>query len=182
MKYHQHDIGDVVSEFQKANNSTDRYASFDYCYHYFHPATSCYLLNDIEKSSLVIGFNLASWGMLRGSSFLLNKSVKYYEPLIGYTSKLNTTIWDIDVDKYSNENIRTICAIYKDIKGIIVDNGKIHLTLVTKIMLGVFGFIPAFDNFFGNTFRFSGKPHNSKEFKDSNLGVKHYWIDIRNKT
>jgi hypothetical protein len=27
------------------------------------------------------------------------------------------------------------------------------LTLITKILLGVFGFIPAFDNFFCNSFR-----------------------------
>jgi len=153
MKYHQHDIGDAISRFQKANDSNDRYASFDYCYHYFRPSPSRDLLNDIEKSSLAIGFYLASWGMLRGSSFLLNKSVKFYEPLIRYIDNLDKMVWEIDADNYSAENIKKICDIYKDIKDIIVDNGNAHLTLVTKIMLGVFGFIPAFDNYFGNTFR-----------------------------
>ncbi len=91
--------------------------------------------------------------MLRGSSFLLNKSVKYYEPLIRYIAGLDPSVWDIDVDKYSDENIRKICDIYREIQRIVVKNGNSHLTLVTKIMLGVFGFIPAYDNFFGNTFR-----------------------------
>jgi hypothetical protein len=153
MKYYQTDISKMVAEFQLENSPTDRYASFDYCYHYFHPTTANDLLGEIEKSCLSLGFYLASWGMLRGSSFLLNKSVKYYEPLIRFIAGLDYSVWDIDADKYSEENIRTICSIYREIQRIIVNNGNSHLTLVTKIMLGVFGFIPAYDNFFGNTFR-----------------------------
>lgn len=159
MKYYQHDIPKAVSKFQKTNAPTDRYASFDYCYRYFHPSTAHDLLKDIEKSSLAIGFYLASWGMLRGSSFLLNKSAKHYEPLVAYIANLDKAVWSIDVDSYNEENIRTICTIYNEIKRIIIDNGSTHLTLVTKILLGVFGFIPAYDNYFGNTFRsiFEGK-------------------------
>ena len=153
MKYHRTDISKMVSEFQLDNSSTDRYASFDYCYHYFHPTTANDLLGEIEKSCLSLGFYLASWGMLRGSSFLLSKSVKYYEPLIKFIAGLDHSVWNIDVDKYSDENIRIICSIYPEIQRIIVNNGNSHLTLVSKIMLGVFGFIPAYDNFFGNTFR-----------------------------
>ncbi|PTN32704.1 hypothetical protein C6366_16065 [Desulfonatronum sp. SC1] len=153
MKYHQADISKMVTEFQKYNSSTDRYASFDYCYCYFHPTSDNDLLGDIEKSCLSLGFYLASWGMLRGSSFLLNRSVKHYEPLIRYIAGLDSSVWDIDVDQYSGKNIKSICSIYRDIQRIIVNNGNSHLTLVTKIMLGVFGFIPAFDNYFGNTFR-----------------------------
>ncbi len=153
MKYYQDDIDDLVAEFQRENAPTDRYASFDYCYHYFHPLTSTDLLDDIEKSCLTIGFYLASWGMLRGSSFLLSHSAKYYEPLIKYIAELDKSVWDIDVDDFSDENIKLICAIYKDIKDIIVNNGSSHLTLVTKTLLGVFGFVPAFDQYFGDTFR-----------------------------
>jgi len=95
MKYQQNDIGEMVMTFQIANNPTDRYASFDFCYHYFRRSSSRDLLHDMEKSCLVIGFYLASWGMLRGSSFLLNKSAKYYEPLIEYIANLDEEIWDI---------------------------------------------------------------------------------------
>ncbi len=143
----------MILMFQLDNQPTDRYSSFDYCYHYFHPSSSRDYLNDIEKSCLVMGFYLASWGMLRGSSFLLNKSAKYYENIIRYISELDKQMWEIDVDKYNEENIDCICSIYKDIKHLIVENGNSHLILVTKIMLGVFGFIPAFDNYFGKSFR-----------------------------
>lgn len=46
-----------------------------------------------------------------------------------------------------------MCEVYDNIKKIVVENGKAHLTLVTKIMLGVFGNIPAFDEYFGKSFR-----------------------------
>ena len=153
MKYHRHDIAEVVSKFQQKITPTGRYASFDYCYRYFHPSTSNDLLADIEKSSLAIGFYLASWGMLRGSSFLLNKSAKHYEQLVKYIAESDKAVWSIDVDSYNDKNINKICDIYKDIKDVVVDGEKKHLTLVTKILLGVFGFIPAYDSYFGNTFR-----------------------------
>jgi hypothetical protein len=158
MKYKQTDIQKYINEFQAENGPTDRYSSFDYCYQYFLGQTSSQLLQDTQKSCLMLGFYLASWGMLRGSSFLLEKSVKHYEPLINYIASLNKSIWSIDVDTYTDSNISTICNIYKDIKNLIIENNNAHLILVTKILLGVFGFIPAYDQYFGKTFRglFSG--------------------------
>ena len=153
MKYKQDDIKRIISQFQQENNPTHRYASFDYCYNYFHQSSSDALLKNMEKSCLVIGFYLASWGMLRGSSFLLEQSAKYYERLIEYIAKSDPEIWNIDIDSYNKDNIDIICTIYKEVRGIIIQKGKSHLRIVTKIMLGVFGIIPAFDTYFGNTFR-----------------------------
>lgn len=84
---------------------------------------------------------------------MLNKSIKYYEPLIRYIANQDKQVWDIDVDCYNEENIQRIIQIYRDIQNIMIKNGNSHLILVTKIMLGVWGFVPAFDNYFGNTFR-----------------------------
>jgi hypothetical protein len=153
MKYRQTDIKDVVKAFQKNNYPTDRYASFDYCYSYFRRTSTEGLKEDMEKSCLVIGFYLASWGMFRGSSFLLTKSAKHFEALIEYIASLKREIWNIDVDNYNEENINKICEVYNGIRDNIIVNRNSHLILVTKIMLGVFGFVPAFDNYFGKTFR-----------------------------
>lgn len=144
-------IETIVNAFKSQSNPYDRYTSFDYCYNYFHTTND--ITQDIEKSCLVLGFYLASWGMFRGSSFLLQKSVKHFEPTIRYISKLNKSVWDIDADKYDDKNIQTIIKIYKDIKFCLINKGNSDLTLITKILLGVFGFIPAFDNYFCNTFR-----------------------------
>lgn len=91
--------------------------------------------------------------MLRGSSFLLNHSVKYYEPLVKYIASLDKSVWDIDVQNYTNKNIEIILSIYQSTKNILIKKSNSELTLVTKILLGVFGFIPAFDRYFCDTFR-----------------------------
>lgn len=91
--------------------------------------------------------------MYRGSSFLLQKSVKHFELVIQYISTLDKTIWRIDVDNYDENNIKTVLDIYKNTKNCIITMGNSDLTLITKILLGVFGFIPAFDTYFCNSFR-----------------------------
>ena len=153
------DIETIVNEFKTKSNPDDRYTSFDYCYNYFRTSKPDDLTNDIEKSCLTLGFYLASWGMFRGSSFLLEKSVKHFQPTIQYVATIDKTVWEIDVDSYDKENIQAIIKIYNDIKNRLIPNDNADLTLITKILLGVFGFIPAFDNFFCDTFRalFSGQ-------------------------
>jgi hypothetical protein len=95
---------------------------------------------------------LASWGMYRGSSFLLKeKSLKYYAPLIKEISTFKK-MWTIDVDNYSDDNIGEVIKCYKSIAKWIPER-KRALTIVTKIMLGIFGCIPAFDDNFCKSFR-----------------------------
>ncbi len=137
----------------KGRLPNERYASFDYCYNYFYlfykEDKLSKLSNDgnLQISCLQLGFYLASWGMMRGSSFLLEKSVKNYTNLIIAISKMDRKLWEIDVDNYTEENInllldckqRIIEALGKEKENNPSD------TLVTKIMLGVFANIPAFD-------------------------------------
>lgn len=145
------DLEITITEFKAKSEPTDRYTSFDYCYNYF--LTTRNFKSDMEKSCLVLGFYLASWGMLRGSSFLLQKSIKHLQPLIEYFSTLDKAVWQIDIDNYSEKNISKIIEIYNNSKDLIIDNNNSHLTLVTKVLLGVFGFIPAFDQYFCKTFK-----------------------------
>ncbi|MCO5723223.1 hypothetical protein [Robiginitalea marina] len=145
------DIEDLVNRIKSQSQPHDRYTSFDYCYNYFKNTNNPN--NDIEKSCLTLGFYLASWGMLRGSSFLLQKSAKYFESTIHFIASLDKSVWEIDVDCYSRSNILIIQEVYQEIKSRIIMNDNADLTLITKILLGVFGFIPAFDNYFCEFFR-----------------------------
>ncbi|MCF8373416.1 MAG: hypothetical protein K9H64_17490 [Bacteroidales bacterium] len=145
------DIELVIDNYKSKLKPNDRYSSFDYCYNYFRTTND--LTKDIEKSCLVLGFYLASWGMFRGSSFLLQKSVKHFEPAILCIATFDKSVWEIDVDCYDDNNIQTIIKIYKNIKICLINNNNSDLTLITKILLGVFGFIPAFDNNFCVAFR-----------------------------
>jgi len=143
----------------KGRQATERYASFDFCFNYFQNYKDQGKINElshtenIQLSCLQLGFYLASWGMLRGSSFLLEKSVKFYEPLIIGISEFDTAIWDIDIDNYSNENIEILLACKNMIVEKLGNNNKASDTLVTKIMLGVFGNVPAYDDFFRKGFK-----------------------------
>jgi hypothetical protein len=153
MNSKQTDIRLIITDFQEDNEPKSRYSSFDYCYNYFKTTSKENIIADKEKSCLVLGFYLASWGMMRGSSFLLSKSCKYFEPLVEYIAEIDKTIWNIDIDKYTDENIQIILTIYTEIKKILIPNKQSDLTLITKVLLGVFGFVPAFDQYFCDTFR-----------------------------
>ena len=102
----QTDIELVINDFKDKSKPDDRYTSFDYCYNYFRTTND--LTIDIEKSCLVLGFYLASWGMYRGSSFLLQHSVHHLKPTILYINSLDKSVWNIDVDKYDDKNIEQI--------------------------------------------------------------------------
>lgn len=148
------DIEKYYLGFREKSLTTDRYSSFDFCYNYFYHTKN--LLTDTEKSCLVLGFYLASWGMYRGSSFILDKSLKHLESTIIYINELKLNqdwVWEIDVDKYDKTNIDKIIEIYGKIKKQMIEGKNADVTLVSKIMLGVFGFVPAFDNNFSSTFR-----------------------------
>lgn len=143
----------IIKQFHKQTKAEQRYASYDFCYGYFQNQRH-YLVDNLEISCLHLWGYLASWGMLRGSSELLQCSPAALKNLITYLDAIrNSSIWDIDVDAY-HQNMEIILNVYADISKILEDilDVRPSKTLVTKIMLGVFGCIPAFDTYFTDTF------------------------------
>ena len=67
-------IRDVFKEIEKSDQSVyHRGKSWEHCYTFFRKYKT--LRNDkllVDYAALHLGFFLASWGMLRGSSFLNN--------------------------------------------------------------------------------------------------------------
>ncbi len=153
-------IKKTLNQFLKGNGKNkgkkpnERYASFDYCYNYFYSFYKGNNLSDLankqnlQMSCLHIGFYLASWGMRRGSSFLLEKSVRNYRDLIISISKMNPKLWEIDVEDYDEENIVLLLDCKKEIISALGNKNNPSDILVTKIMLGIFANIPAFDQYF----------------------------------
>lgn len=155
------DIKDLLDQFvegqgkNKGRKADERYASFDFCYNYFYSFYKEKRLSELkddknlQASCLQIGFYLASWGMMRGSAFLLEKSVRHYKNLIIAISEMSTKLWKIDVNEYDEKNINLLL----DCKEEIIDalgrsNAKTWDTLSSKIMLGVFANVPAYDQYF----------------------------------
>lgn len=143
------------SDASNGRQPDDRYASFDYCFNYFQSfrdaGTTAQLSSSehIQASCLQLGFYLASWGMLRGSSHLLQKSARFLSPVVDLISKSDVEFWTIDAQCYDRVTIRRVLDMGANIARAI---GSDSDTLVTKVMLGVFGCVPAFDQYFKRGF------------------------------
>ena len=90
--------------------------------------------------------------MLRGSSFLLEKSLGHYRNLIIAISKMNPELWEVDLDNYDESNIELLLNCKQQIIEALGRENNPSDTLVTKIMLGVFANVPAFDQYVKKTF------------------------------
>lgn len=148
------DMGEVIDKFEENHGVNLRYASYDFCYGYFqqHRGNLC---SNMENSCWVLWGYLASWGMLRGSSELLHLSPAALQSLIKYFDDLKDTIWAADVPMYTDPIVvQTINEVYAEIVAKLKEmNVSATNTLVTKIMMGVFGCVPAYDSYFTNKFR-----------------------------
>lgn len=143
-----------VNSFLKDRNHADRYSSFDYCYNHFYSFYKNNKINElsneknIEDSCYKLWFYLASWWMMRWSSFLLWKSVVFFQDLIIEISKMPKEYWEIDIDNYTDVNIENLLKIKKILKISLWISNNPSDTLITKIMLWIFWNIPAFDQYF----------------------------------
>ena len=128
-----------------------RYTSFDYCFNYFQSSREAGFAGSIddkshiELSCLSLGFYLASWGMYRGKAQLSQRSARGLVPTIESIAAADSKIWSVDVNNYDDEAIAVILEVANSLRGVIP--GGHSDTLVTKVMLGVFGCVPAYDRF-----------------------------------
>jgi hypothetical protein len=100
----------------------------------------------MELSCLHLGFFLASWGMLRGSTTLSTQSIKCYAPVIEVIAAIDQHIWELDAHAYTDASIELLLDLAGQLRAALPPRAS--STLVTKIMLGVFGCVPAFDTYF----------------------------------
>ena len=152
---------DNVRRYLEGGNGSEgrtpngRYTSFDYCFNYFqefrekNDLRTMATPQNIQVSCLHLGFYLASWGMLRGSSKLLQRSARHLVGIVETIAATDRGMWDIDADSYSEPNIQLLFGQARDLQRA---NAGMSDILVTKIMLGVFGNVPAFDTNFKKGF------------------------------
>lgn len=88
--------------------------------------------------------------MMRGSTELLRRSVRHLIPLIETIAEAPKEVWEIDAHAYTPDGVSVIFDTADRIRTAL--GNKASDTLVTKIMLGTFGCIPAFDNLFRQGF------------------------------
>ena len=128
-----------------------RYKSWEHCYTHF-----CSEAPDPDVASLHLGFYLASWGMYRGSSFLLQNDISIHygvvQELLKRRSLQGITTADLQPDRIDEivALIRWIKDYYEKMQKInsLKNHVAVSNTLATKILLGTLGCIPAYDQFF----------------------------------
>jgi hypothetical protein len=84
--------------------------------------------------------------MLRGSSPLLQRSVRSLAPTVEKLAGAPADLWTLDVDQYTESNIRRVLNFASELRSTL--HASASDILVTKIMLGTLGCVPAFDNNF----------------------------------
>ena len=139
-------------------DENSRYRSWEYCYKNFYDAHKSEIIDEekVDYLSLQLAFYLASWGMYRGSSFLLQKDYKIHKPIIKLLfNKEYDSLWGIKINEYKKiENqeklinlVNSIRDVYNNVRGA-KNKNEVSDTLVTKILLGTMGCVPAYDRYF----------------------------------
>lgn len=191
--------------------SFSRYKSWEWCYKYFQDHHNLAGLSDDEKESIIdtmalhLGFYLASWGMYRGSSFLLQRDYKAHIPAVKAILDLDKNLnqgtkydllWNFVPSEKNIDDAYELLfgedGIYFKVKKSYKKNcndgadetsqngdksadseGLASDTLVTKILLGTFGCIPAFDRYLKNGIKISNGQGYTKEFATNIEGKNH---------
>lgn len=135
-----------------------RYLSWQHCYNAFTTNRGNSDESTLDYLSLHLAFYLASWGMYRGSSFLLQKDYKVhipvvkiimaerYKPLVGITAEELIKDENLNLLEEVSERIRKAYAEEKPSFEGVTNNATD--TLVTKILLGTLGCVPAYDRYY----------------------------------
>lgn len=135
-----------------------RYLSWKHCYKAFGENRNKTDDLTADYLALHLAFYLASWGMYRGSSFLLQKDYKVHIPIVHIVQeeKYNSLYAISANDLCKDENLILLDEVSNRIKEAyakelpskegVVNNAT--ETLITKILLGTLGCVPAYDRYY----------------------------------
>lgn len=145
--------GGVVEGERARDHGLNRQLSFDFAYNYFADTEDP--TANMELSCLQLGYYLASWGMLRGSSYLFrHTNVAHYRHAIEVIAVRNGQMRLIDADSWDQpETQGALLDCYRQLRHALLPKNRSSLILVTKVMLGVWGCVPAFDTYFVKSMR-----------------------------
>jgi hypothetical protein len=150
------DIEKVIQKYSSSfSDEQHRFHSWNHCFTYFNSEKPF----DAQIAALHLAFYLASWGMYRGSSFLLWKDYTVHIGAVAILTKykclakidfLNLEKSSIEYEKIfelKEELVKYYLIVRKNFdfsnkRNVISD------TLVTKVMLGALGCVPAYDRYF----------------------------------
>jgi len=140
-------------------NENGRSRSWEHCYRVFRDARTD-PSPDCDYLSLHLAFYLASWGMYRGSSFLLQKDYKVLVPIVEeilkpeYDCLFGVACADLresEVQGSLDTLYKYIAKYFRPIRNEVAGRevaSSVSPVLITKILMGTLGCVPAYDRFF----------------------------------
>lgn len=152
---------DAAQTFYDDARATEngRSRSWEHCYRAFRDARTD-PSPDCDYLSLHLAFYLASWGMYRGSSFLLQKDYKVLVPIVEEVLKPEydclfgvacVGLREDEVQARLTEVYKRISAHFWPIRNEVAGREvptPVSPVLITKILMGTLGCVPAYDRFF----------------------------------
>ena len=157
---------------QSQADENARYKSWEHCHRAFLENRVYTNDGQVDYLALHLAFYLASWGMLRGGSFLLQKDYRIHLPVVTIIQESRyAKLWDCSVESLQDDSTidlilecgERIKAAYKEkiriVNDKIVDGVEASPTLITKILLGTFGCTPAYDRYFVKGYDLIGLKH-----------------------
>lgn len=164
---------------ETVKDSHGRYLSWRHCYNAFMANRNKADDGTQDHLALHLAFYLASWGMYRGSSFLLQKDYKIhipvvkiimeekYQPLMGISAEEMIKDDKLQLLEEVSDRIRKAYGGEQPSFEGTVNHATD--TLVTKILLGTLGCVPAYDRYYVQAVRqygISSGGYNKKSVRD----------------
>lgn len=154
-------VAEAAREHHKKSISDEngRHRSWEHCYVHFIKERGRENV-DYDYLSLHLAFYLASWGMYRGSSFLLQKDYQAHIPVV---EKILNKRYDalagsdcVGFKEESNRNLlKEISGFLEEYYGELRSETKkqkflnpVSATLITKVLMETLGCVPAYDRYF----------------------------------
>ena len=158
-------LGHAICRYYERRDADpdSRYRSWEHCYGFFQEHFRD-LLQVEDTAALQLAFYLASWGMYRGSSFLLQRTHTAHLPVIQVlASPQFSNLWRRDIGTHDRdvELTETIMDLVVSVKAAYIQFDTPTDTLATKVVLGTVGCLPACDRYFIKGFRQNGLPYSS---------------------
>jgi hypothetical protein len=162
------DISSVREGLKDTRDATyHRGKSWEYCYAFFRQHEAFRSDPELmDKAALHLGFYLANWGMFR-NSFLMETDYRFYASIIEvlikekYDPLWESDVWNVEKEDEQGKNLDLLFELEEDLRSVIKrekqlihrekSNEKtwgVSVTLITKIIMGTMGCVPAYDRYF----------------------------------
>jgi hypothetical protein len=161
---------EIEAYWGKSRGEHHRYRSWEHCFRYFQRQGPNGPRQHRDAAALQLAFYLASWGMYRGSSFPLQYAHTVHRDAVDVLADAKfARLWDRDFGASPDDAalvpviIDLVDAIRNAYRPFAPSTRTAQPTdtLLTKVVLGTLGSVPACDRYFIDGFKRSGCKYSS---------------------